>query len=87
MRGLLLLNSDIKYVGDKQAVWMIHGDQTIKMMNGFEALAKSMRDATTQSAKGFEVVDNIKSLVERDCCGIVSCADILPITARDPPQM
>ncbi|XP_050215903.1 peroxidase 59-like [Mercurialis annua] len=39
--------------------------------------------ANRNSARGFEVVDAIKTAVENQCSGVVSCADILTIAARD----
>lgn len=39
------------------------------------------------SARGFDVVDNMKAAVENACPGIVSCADILAIAAEESVRL
>jgi peroxidase len=46
-------------------------------------LGEKTSGPSNNSVRGFEVIDKIKFKVEKMCPGIVSCADILAITARD----
>ncbi|OWM84920.1 hypothetical protein CDL15_Pgr027707 [Punica granatum] len=54
-------------------------DASILLKDGGEREAKP----NNNSVRGYEVIDSAKSQVEKVCPGIVSCADILAVAARD----
>lgn len=57
---------------------------TIKSKQGSKMLAeKDAPDNKDLREEGFESVRKAKALVESQCPGVVSCADILAIEARD----
>ena len=36
-----------------------------------------------QTLRGFDFIDRVKSLLEAECPGVVSCADVLSLVTRD----
>jgi peroxidase len=52
-------------------------DDTPTMLGEKEALSN------INSLRSFEVIDEVKEALERICPGVVSCADIIIMAARD----
>ncbi|KAK9683650.1 hypothetical protein RND81_10G156200 [Saponaria officinalis] len=58
-------------------------DGSILLDNSATIQSEKQAVPNNNSARGFEVVDHIKANLEKACPGVVSCADILAIIARD----
>ncbi|XP_074306498.1 peroxidase 72-like [Silene latifolia] len=58
-------------------------DASLLLDSSGSIISEKGSKANKNSARGFEVIDKIKDQVETICPGVVSCADILAIAARD----
>ncbi|KAL9229544.1 hypothetical protein vseg_005000 [Gypsophila vaccaria] len=58
-------------------------DASVLLDNGGGIVSEKGSNPNKNSARGFEVIDEIKAEIEKACPDTVSCADILAIAARD----
>ncbi|KAI9127158.1 hypothetical protein K1719_001717 [Acacia pycnantha] len=58
-------------------------DASVLLDDTSNFIGEKNADTNINSARGFEVIDQIKSILEFTCPGVVSCADILAVAARD----
>ncbi|KAI3813573.1 hypothetical protein L1987_18300 [Smallanthus sonchifolius] len=58
-------------------------DASLLLDNNGSIISEKWSNANRNSARGFEVVDQIKAALEKACPQTVSCADILALAARD----
>ncbi|CAM8912241.1 unnamed protein product [Rhodiola kirilowii] len=58
-------------------------DASILLDNAGSIISEKQSNPNRNSARGYEVIDEIKKEIEKACPHVVSCADILALAARD----
>lgn len=58
-------------------------DASVLLDSGSNIISEKGSNPNRMSLRGFDVIDQIKSALERECPQTVSCADIIALAARD----
>ncbi|KAJ8558339.1 hypothetical protein K7X08_005105 [Anisodus acutangulus] len=58
-------------------------DASLLLDSSGTLISEKLSNPNRNSARGFEIIDEIKSALEKECPQTVSCADILALVARD----
>ncbi|XP_021743959.1 peroxidase 24-like [Chenopodium quinoa] len=61
----------------------VRGCEGSVLLNSVANTKSEKESSGNKNLAGFEVIDDIKAAVEKECPGIVSCADILALATRD----
>lgn len=61
----------------------LQGCDASVLLDSTESVTAEKDGLPNRSLSGYDVIDDIKAKLEEECPGIVSCADILTLAARD----
>lgn len=64
-------------------LWMQGCDASVLLDDTYSLAGEKKAPTNINALKGFRIIDRIKNSLESECPGIVSCADLLTVAARD----